>query len=186
MIITMNSRPTVNSPALAERLDQLQSRAEIAEVVVRYCRAFDRCDEVMLRSCFHPDATHQHGSFSGLSSDFCTMGLALVRGVALTHHQLGPVSIELDGEVAFTETYFTSYHRAGETPPGGGAPHEDRIMGGRYVDRFERRDGAWRIAHRRGVNEWLRHEPASDRGFFERPASERGRRDRDDPTYRRD
>jgi hypothetical protein len=176
----MNSRPAVNSPALAERLDQLQSRAEIAEVVIRYCRAFDRCDEAMLRSCFHPDATHQHGSFSGLSSDFCTMGLALVRGVALTHHQLGPVSIDLAGEVAYTETYFTSYHRLASEP------QEDRIMGGRYVDRLERRGGDWRIAHRHGVNEWLRHEPAADRGFFERPADERGRRDRDDPAYRRD
>jgi len=176
----MNSPAPVNSPTTAERLDQLQSRAEIAEVVVRYCRAFDRCDEAMLRSCFHPDATHEHGSFKGLSQDFCTMGLALVRGVALTHHQLGPVSIELDGEVAYAETYFTSYHRLA------GEPQEDRIMGGRYVDRFERRGGAWRIARRQGVNEWLRHEPAADRGFFERPSSERGRRDRDDPAYRRD
>ena len=182
----MNLPETVNSSTLLEQLDQLQSRAEIAEVVIRYCRAFDRCDEAMLRSCFHPDATHQHGSFSGLSSDFCTMGLALVRGVALTHHQLGPVSIDLAGEVAYTETYFTSYHRLSPEPPAGGESHEDRIMGGRYVDRFERRDGAWRIAHRRGVNEWLRHEPAADRGFFERPPSERGRRDRDDPAYRRD
>jgi hypothetical protein len=182
----MNSVTAVNSPALAERLDQLQSRAEITEVALRYCRAFDRCDEAMLRSCFHSDSTHEHGSFKGLSSDFCTMGLALVRGVALTHHQLGPVSIELDGERAYAETYFTSYHRHGNEPSAGGEPHEDRIMGGRYVDRFERRDGAWRIAHRRGVNEWLRHQPASDRGFFERPAGERGRRDRDDPAYRRD
>lgn len=185
MIITMNSLTAVNSQALAERLDQLQSRAEIAEVVMRYCRAFDRCDEAMLRSCFHPDSMHEHGSFKGLSSDFCTMGLALVQDVVLTHHQLGPVSIELDGEIAYAETYFTSYHRQGAKPAAGGAP-QDRIMGGRYVDRFERRGGAWRIAHRRGVNEWLRHEPASDRGFFERPAGERGRRDRDDPAYRRD
>ena len=59
-------------------------------------------------------------------------------------------------------------------------------MGGRYVDRFERRDGVWRIAYRQGVNEWMRYEAASDRGFFDRPASERGRRDRSDPVYRRE
>ena len=27
-------------------------------------------------------------------------------------------------------------------------------FGGRYVDRFERRDGEWRIAHRNLVHEW--------------------------------
>jgi hypothetical protein len=167
-------------------LDELKSRAEIAEVVMRYCRAFDRCDEAMLRSCFHTDSTHQHGAFNGPSSEFCTMGLELVRGLVLSHHQLGQISIEIDGERAYVESYFTSYHRFGATPPPGGQAHEDRILGGRYIDRFERRDGVWKIAHRQGVNEWVRYEAASDRGFFERPERERGKRDRSDPVYRRD
>jgi hypothetical protein len=171
---------------LARSLDELRSRAEIAEVVMRYCRAFDRCDETMLLSCFHHDATHEHGAFKGLSSDFCALGLESVRRLVLTHHQLGQISIEIDGERAYVESYFTSYHRFGADPPAGGKPHEDRILGGRYVDRFERRNGVWRIAHRRGVNEWLRYDPASDRGFFERPFDERGRRGSSDPVYRRD
>jgi hypothetical protein len=170
----------------ARMLDELRSRAEIAEVVMRYCRGFDRGDAALLESCFHPGATHEHGAFKGLSADFIAQGLEMVAKVVLTHHQLGQVSIEFDGERAWVESYFTSYHRFGAQPPPGGKPHEDRIMGGRYVDRFERRAGAWRIAHRRGVNEWMRYEAADDRGFFERPASERGRRDRDDPVYRRD
>ena len=170
---------------LAARIDALASRAEIAEVVMRYCRAIDRCDEPLLRSCFHEGATHEHGAFKGLSADFCAIAMQIVAGLVLTHHQLGPVSIDLDGDQAFTETYFTSYHRFGDVPPPGGEPHEDRIQGGRYIDRFERRDGVWRIAHRKGVNEWMRYAPAADRGFFERPAEERGRRGRDDAVYRR-
>jgi hypothetical protein len=173
-------------PELLRSLDELRSRAEIAEVVMRYCRAFDRCDEALLTSCFHPDAAHEHGAFKGLSADFCAMGLDAVRKLVLTHHQLGQISIEVEGERAFVESYFTSYHRFGAQPPPGGRPHEDRILGGRYVDRFERRDGVWRIARRQGVNEWIRYEAADDRGFFDRPASERGRRDRSDPVYRRD
>jgi hypothetical protein len=166
-------------------LDQLQSRAEIAEVVIRYVRGIDRCDEAMLRSCFHPDSRHRHGSFEGLSADFCTHALAICRGVVATHHQLGPVSIELSGETAFTETYFTSHHRYGAIPPPGGQPHEDRIAAGRYVDRFERRDGVWKIAERVGVMEFLRHDPPADRGFWDGPPEQRGRRDRSDPVYAR-
>lgn len=173
----------VTSPS-DQRVDRLSSRAEITEVVLRYVRAVDRCDESLLRSCFHPDSTHEHGAFRGASSDFCGFAMEILQGTALTHHQLGPVSIEFeDAETAFAETYFTSHHRYGPIPPTAEEPGEDRIMGGRYVDRFERRDGAWRIAHRRGINEWLRHTPGCDRGFFERPPQERGRRDREDPVY---
>ena len=166
-------------------LDRLNSRADITEVVLRYVRAIDRCDEEMLRSCFHPDSRHRHGSFEGSSAEFCGHAMTVCRAVEATHHQLGPVSIELDGETAFTETYFTSHHRFGAVPPPGGEPHEDRFLGGRYVDRFERRDGVWKIAERQGINEWLRYQPSDDRGFWAGPAAQRGRRDRDDPVYRR-
>lgn len=167
------------------RVDEFASRAEITEVVIRYVRAIDRMDEAMLRSCFHPDSRHRHGAFDGLSGDFCSSAIEICRRVRATHHQLGPVSIELAGEVAFVETYYTSHHRFGEVPPAGGQPHEDRIAGGRYVDRFERRDGTWKIAERVGVVEWIRYEPSSDRGFWDGPAEHRGRRDSADPVYRR-
>src|SRR5688572_15637171 len=166
-------------------LDQLNSRAEITEVVLRYVRAIDRCDEEMLRSCFHPDSRHRHGNFEGSSAEFCGHAMTVCRAVEATHHQLGPVSIELEGQTAFTETYFTSHHRFGAVPPPGGEPHEDRFLGGRYVDRFERRDGVWKIAERQGINEWLRHEPSNDRGFWSGPPAQRGARDRSDPVYRR-
>jgi ketosteroid isomerase-like protein len=170
----------------AALLDALASRAEITEVVLRYARAIDRCDAAMLRSCFHPDSQHRHGAFEGASADFCVRALEICRAVELTHHQLGPVSIELAGDAAFVETYYTALHRFGATPPPGGRPHEDRFSGGRYIDRFERRDGVWKIARRHGVSEWMRYEAASDRGFYEGPAEQRGRRDEGDPVYRRD
>jgi len=169
----------------ADLLDELKSRAEIAEVVMRYVRAIDRCDEALLRSCFHADSRHRHGAFDGSSAEFCGRAMEICRQVVATHHQLGPVSIELSGEIAFVETYFTAHHRFGAEPPPGGFPHQDRFMGGRYVDRFERRDGVWRIAERIGINEWLRYEDSSDGGFWGRPPGERGRRDREDPVYRR-
>lgn len=146
-------------------LAALHSRAEITEVLLRYCRGVDRGDGTLLASCFHPDATHRHGSFVGLSADFCAFALAIVADLRLSHHQLGPPSIVIDGDTAHSETYFTSYHRLPE-----GQPHEDRLSGGRYVDRFERRDGIWRIADRFGVNEWVMHDAPKDGGRQTRPS----------------
>ncbi len=54
-------------------------------------------------------------------------------------------------------------------------------FGGRYVDRFERRNGEWRIAHRLSIREWdaKEHiEPAFAAGRFTE-----GRRDHTDPAY---
>ena len=53
----------------AALLDELKSRAEITEVVLRYCRGIDRCDEALLRACFHSDASHRHGGFEGASAE---------------------------------------------------------------------------------------------------------------------
>ena len=150
--------------------------------MLRDCRGIDRCDEAMLRSCFGPDA--RHGTFDGTSADFCTHALAIVAKVEFTHHQLGPVSIELAGDTGSPRP-ISPRCTGSAPPPPGGQPHEDRFSGGRYVDRFERRDGAWRIAERHGISEWMRYEPASDRGFYDGPADHRGRRDRSDPVYRR-
>jgi hypothetical protein len=54
--------------------------------------------------------------------------------------------------------------------------------GARYIDRFERRDGEWRIARRVAVIDWYvtgsRGAPSAHLDAFLR-----GRRDRADPVY---
>ena len=60
---------------------------------------------------------------------------------------------------------------------------EDVLIGGRYIDRFERRDGVWRIIQRTGVHDWRRYEAPADHGFYQTPPAQRGRRNRDDQVY---
>ena len=48
-------------------------------------------------------------------------------------HLLGQSYIELHGNFANCESYFLAYHRAGEEPT------QDMFLGGRYVDRLEKR-----------------------------------------------
>ncbi len=46
-------------------LQELLSKQAIYELQCRYCRGIDRMDQALVRSCYHPDATDEHGSFSG-------------------------------------------------------------------------------------------------------------------------
>ena len=57
-----------------------------------------------------------------------------------------------------------------------GTLHDIRNLG-RYIDRWERRDGSWRIIHRRYVHDFDQTGPAT--GEFETM----GKRDRSDPSY---
>ena len=59
------------------------------------------------------------------------------------------------------------------------------LMGGRYLDRLERRDGTWRIALRRCTIEWSMSGDASllDSGAF--AGFIKGTWDRTDPSYAR-
>jgi ketosteroid isomerase-like protein len=144
----------------------------------RYCRGIDRCDASLVASVYHPDATDDHGSFKGLGVDFATYATeALRRHTEATMHMTGEPDIEFTSpDTAHVETYVQAVHRCRD----GEGPFLERF-GGRYVDRFERRNGEWLIAHRICIHEWNARERIElawppDR-FTE------GRRDRTDPCY---
>ena len=159
----------VASSLAADAVADLVARAAISEVLVRYCTALDTRDLALLRSCFHPSATHDHGGFVGPSMEFCDLAMALLARLVLTQHLLGNISITVTGKTAAVASYFQAYHRmpmVGDMVIPQANPGEDVFIAGRYIDRFEHADGAWRIAHRTGHLDWWRFETASDRGHF--------------------
>jgi ketosteroid isomerase-like protein len=155
-------------------------KQEIHEVIMRYCRAIDRCDEEMLRTVYHSDGWDDHGAFKGKASDFIPAVMNMLQQQMLcTMHNICNELIEVDGDTAYSESYFIAYHRLMKD----GAEH-DWVLGGRYVDRFERRDGAWKIAHRVVAYEWERLEAATAKLFAPNPFV-MGKRSRDDVIYKR-
>jgi hypothetical protein len=187
---------------LDDALTRLLDKQACAEVMMTYCRAIDHRDEALLRSVFHPDSWHRHG-FEGPSSDpsrpsspgkpgdFVAFALGVLATHTHTHHQLGNIFVEIeDATTAFTEAYFTAYHRMrAKGDPLASANAYDTPMdfwvGGRYMDRMEKRDGVWKIAARIGMTDWMRLEPPSSQGYFATPADLRSRQDTGDMVYRR-
>ncbi len=170
-----------------EKLEQLLAKQAITEVIFRYARAIDRMDETLLRSVFHPGSRHFH-FFEGPSSDpsapsspeapgdFVSFALGLLTTYSRTHHQMGNTLIDFeDADHANVETYFTAFHlvRPKSDPLAGAQAFDnemDYFVGGRYIDRFECRDGEWRIVQRTGMTDWVRIEPSSSQGFDDIPS----------------
>jgi hypothetical protein len=155
------------------------ARAEIRDAMFRYCRGVDRADAALMGSAYHPDAHDRHGKWDGPSSGFVEAHVQRMPTAAEgIQHLLGNMLIELDGDAAHVETYFITAYRPKA------AVEEVAMFGGRYLDRFERRDGEWRIAHRHVVYDWGRIEPATQGWWDTLPGNWTfGSRDRDDPDY---
>ena len=139
---------------MEKQLSALLDRDEIRGVLNLYCRAIDRRDERLLRSLFHPDATDDHIAVSGPSENFFSWVYGELAGDTFVMHNLGTTIIEIDGDVAHVESYYESVR--GQPADVG----EWLLMsGGRYIDRFERREGGpWLIASRTLFREWSRRD----------------------------
>jgi hypothetical protein len=132
-----------------DRLAAIADKAECTEVVHRVARAIDRRDPELLATLFHPDATDDHGMFAGTAADFIAWVMPVLGTMKRTQHLIGQVLVEVSGEQARAESYFIAHHTIA-------GPDGDVLMlaAGRYLDRFERRDGVWKIAHRLAVYDW--------------------------------
>lgn len=126
----------------------VRAELDVREVLARYCRAIDRCDLDLLKSVYWPEATDDHIIFDGNAIEFAAFVIPMLKEhTECTMHMIGNVWMQLDGDVACTETYVSAYHRLR-----GGAG--EVTVGGRYLDRIERRNGEWRIAERKFVLDW--------------------------------
>jgi hypothetical protein len=164
-----------------EDLATLADRAAIHDVLMRYYRSVDRTDWQGIRDCFHPDADLDYGVFfRGDLDAFMEYleGPTALGGFERTVHFAGNELIELEGDSARTETYCIAHHEPLDEHDWAGA---FVIVWLRYVDRFERRDGAWRSARRKVAVEWVRKDEAG--GWEGLPAEVRGRRDDSDPAF---
>ena len=160
-------------------LARLLDRDEIRDVLYRYCRGIDRHDLALVRDCYHPDATDHHGSFEGGVDAYLEWVEGLLIRYSQTMHFLGNVVFDFadDENLCATESYGVALHRSPEPKA-----HLNLASGFRYLDRFERRQGTWKIAARVAVSEWSLQ--ISEDAWWTLPDSLlQGRRDSSDPLY---
>jgi hypothetical protein len=146
----------------ATRIDRLLDRQDILDCLTRFSRGMDRFDRDVFLSAFHQDAVIAAGDFVGGASDLYDWASAMhEEGQVATHHNLLNNTCEIDGDTAHTETYYLFAARNRDA--------SNWVAGGRYFDRLERRDGAWRISVRTNVIEWSGIVPTMPLPFAEVP-----------------
>ena len=140
--------PDLDQSALQRALDEI----ELRNLYFRYARGVDRLDPELLRSCFHEDAYITTRNRE-VRDDFVKNVMVGLSRFKMTQHVTTNVWVEIDGDTAKGEAYAQANHRA---PGENGEPDTDYRWGGRYVDRFERRDGVWKFSDRVVIHDMAR------------------------------
>lgn len=171
---------SIDSEKLA-RLERLLDRQDIHDSLVRFSRGMDRFDRELFLSAFHTDAVIAAGEFVGSPADIYDWASKLhEQGQTATHHNLLNHTCDIDGDIAHTETYYLFVGRNRDDT--------NWIAGGRYIDRLEKRDGAWKIALRTNAIEWSGMVPTLPIPFADVADIDLNgapSRSRDDPSYQR-
>lgn len=159
----------------SELLDEVALR----RLVMLYCRGVDRRDFALVRSLYHDDAIDDHGAmFSGPVDGFVDWLSTAMAAWEATGHAIANSVFAVSGDRAEGEHVVRAWHRT--HPPG----RREYIVHGRYLDRYERRDGQWKFVRRslvfdhgevRDVNEEAMAALGAD--------APHGRADRLDPSW---
>jgi hypothetical protein len=135
------------------RMDAMLDKHEIYECLVRQSRATDRGDKALFLSGFHADSIVTAGPFVGTPADLFDWAAKFQADMyTSTFHKLHQMHCDIDGDDAHAETY---YFFVGCLPDG-----NNLLAGGRYIDRFARRDGVWGMVMRNNFVEWTSILPA--------------------------
>jgi SnoaL-like domain len=166
----------------AGTLETLLDETAIKRVHLEYCRGVDRRDWDLVRSCYHSDALDHHGPYTGGIDGFIDWAIEFLEQVDSLTHFVGNQLVTVKGDEAWHEAYCRSYHRLKPTET---SPALDWIMNVRYLDRFERRDGVWKIADRLVVADTDRRDLVAGDARLG-PEWNPGSADEEDPSYNRE
>jgi hypothetical protein len=134
-----------------KELQELLDKQSITEGLYRYCRSMDRMDKDLFRRTFHPDLVAQYTPDRIVRSaeEFIDWMWPYHRNYHNHSHQVSNILIEVNGDKAGSESYV--HARLTRRLPNG--RFELMTAMGRYIDRWEKRNGQWKIAHRRYLHD---------------------------------
>ncbi len=132
-------------------LEELAAKQEITEVCFRYGIALDNRDWKTLSTCFTEDAQAFYLSMPACHSyaEIEERVRTALEPLDATQHLIANVTAEVNGDEATCICYLQAQHV--KTGTSGG---DNFTIAGKYLDKFVRTDGGWRIKDRRLEAMW--------------------------------
>jgi hypothetical protein len=162
-------------------LQEMVDEFELRRLVHAYCRAVDRGDFMLLKELYHHDAVDAHGSFSqGSAGGFLDQMAAARPFIRSMQHNVTTTNFAISGQSAEGEIYTIAVHTFA-----GKGRDVDLVIGGRYLDKYEKRDGTWKIIERTIVTDWAQVTDPSAMDFSHPITKDtlKGTLDADDPSF---
>lgn len=131
-------------------IEELLDKQALYELLVNYCKAIDEGDADLLASVYEQEARHECDWFVGGVEGFVASVFSPQRCFDVNQHVIANAHFHIDEDLAAGESRFF-VHQYTSTGDGQG---NLTSTSGVYHDRFVRRNGEWRIVHRRVVTEW--------------------------------
>lgn len=130
---------------MERRIDELESRATLRDLVTDYCQGFDNHDWKQFIGIWHEDAVWEigppFGTFEGHEGIRQAVKEVLYPAWRETHHLTSNLKL----------SFSDADHARGVCDVdcmGATNDHVVQMISATYTDDFERRDGVWRIARR--------------------------------------
>lgn len=140
-----DDKPQAQIEALLQRVDELESRAALRDLVTDYCLGFDNHDWDQFIAIWHQDAVWEigppFGTFTGHDGIREAVHDVLYPIWRETHHLTSNLRVEFDD---------ADHARGVCNVDCMGATKDDivQMISATYADDFERRGGVWKIAKR--------------------------------------
>ena len=135
------------------RLEELSDRAEISELLARYCHSLDEKDWPAFRTIFTDDALVDFTAFGGPQGSVAELEAFLIPvldGLARSQHTVSTIKVDLDGDLARARSAaivpMTTINAEGV--------ESTFISGLWYEDHLTRTRDGWRIQSRKQVRGW--------------------------------
>jgi hypothetical protein len=153
--------PTVSAElaAVQQALAGLQAKQDLHELTARYCIGVDRRDRALLESLWWPESEIDFGLFKGSGAQFAEIISAPNPALEITYHFAGNELFELDGDRASGRSYVLGV----SVVLGEDGRKTDQLVGGRYLDQYERRGSVWKFTRRLFVVDWMNSQPDNAR-----------------------
>lgn len=160
-------------------MEEMLDRAALQHLVNAYGHGIDRRDYALVASLYHDDAIDDHSPyFCGPATDYVAWLPTMLATWRATAHVMLNAVFAIDGDLAEGVTTARAWHLTADGT-------REFIAWGRYADRYEKRGGVWRFAHRFFILDATEERDAQGGDAFGTEGVETGRAGADDPVYRR-